>query len=75
MQSIVLDVKNVRGTICFDQKSDLKRPLILRAINKSYLDNANAMKGNATRGCVYTIHKYTLTNTSNTFQINQQQQT
>ena len=33
------------------------------------IENANAMKANATRGNVYT-----LTNTSNMFQINQQQQ-
>ena len=34
-------------------------------------DNASRTKTNATRGSVYTIHKYTITNTSNTFQINQ----
>ena len=39
------------------------------------IDNENATKSNATSGNVYTIHKYTLTNTSNTLQINQQQQT
>ena len=38
------------------------------------IDNTNTMKANATRGCVYPILKYTLTNISNTFQINQQQQ-
>ena len=32
------------------------------------------MKANATRGSVYTIHKCILTNISNSFQINQQQQ-
>ena len=38
------------------------------------IDNANTTKANATRGSVYTVHKYTLTNTLNTFHINQQQQ-
>ena len=36
------------------------------------IENISAMKANATRGNVYI--QYTLTNTSNTFQINQQQQ-
>ena len=36
--------------------------------------NANTTKANTTRGNVYTIYKYPLTNPSNTFQINQQQQ-
>ena len=31
-------------------------------------------KANATRGNIYTRHKYTLTNTSNMLKINQQQQ-
>ena len=38
------------------------------------IQKANTTKANATRGSVYTIHKYTLTNTSYTFQINHQQQ-
>ena len=36
------------------------------------IDNTNATNANVTRGNV-TRHKYTLTNISNTFQINQQQ--
>ena len=36
------------------------------------IENANTTKANVTRGTLYTIQKYTLTNTSNTFQINQQ---
>ena len=36
--------------------------------------NANKTKANAIKVCVYTVHNYTLTNTANTFQINQQQQ-
>ena len=38
------------------------------------IDNANTAKANITRGSVYTINKYTLANTSNTFRITQQQQ-
>ena len=36
------------------------------------IDNADTTV-NATRDIIYTIHKYILTKTSNTFQINQQQ--
>ena len=36
--------------------------------------NANAAKANTTSGNVFTMHKYTLTNSSKIFQINQQQQ-
>ena len=38
------------------------------------IDKANAAKTYITRGYVYTIHQYTLTNILNTFQINHQQQ-
>ena len=38
------------------------------------IDNVNITKANATRGIVYTIHKFSLTNASNILQINQQQQ-
>ena len=38
------------------------------------IDNAYTKKTNAIRFSIYTIHKYTLTNTSNTFKINHQQQ-
>ena len=38
------------------------------------IENANTTNAKATTDSVYTIHKDTLTNTSNTFQINQQQQ-
>ena len=38
------------------------------------LETENATKANLTRGSVYKIYKYTLTNTSNAFQINQEQQ-
>ena len=38
------------------------------------IGNTNTTKAKATRVSVYTIQKYTLTNTSHTFQIKQQQQ-
>ena len=46
--------------------------LTLITVNKNY-KNAKATKSNATRDSVNTIHKDTLTNLLNTFQINQQQ--
>ena len=36
-------------------------------------DKANTTRAGATMGSVCTIHKYTIPNTSNTFQINHQQ--
>ena len=38
------------------------------------IENANTTKAKAIRVSVHTIHKYTITNTSNNFHINQQQQ-
>ena len=38
------------------------------------IDNAKTTNVNLTRETVFTIYKYTLTNTSNTIEINQQQQ-
>ena len=38
------------------------------------IDNAYITKANATRSSVYTMHKYLPTNTSNTFEIKQQEQ-
>ena len=47
-------------------------------MSKSYKNKDISIKeienANSTRLSVYTIHKYTLTNTPNIFQINQQQQ-
>ena len=43
------------------------------AMSMKEIDNANTMNANATIVRMYTIHNYTLTNTSNTFYINQQQ--
>ena len=38
------------------------------------IDKANTTKAKAIKDSVYTLHKYTPINASNTFQINQQQQ-
>ena len=82
---ILTDIQHVvNNTTTNKEMETIRYRLTLRTIcksrkNKNYeyerLDNTDTMKANATRWSVYTIHKYTPTNTSNTSQIKQKLQT
>ena len=60
--------------ISFNIKNNKQKPQKTKPMNMKEADKVNTTKANATKGIVYIIHKYTLTYTSNTFQINQEPQ-
>ena len=55
-------------------KNNKKNATRTKIMSMKDIESANTMKANVTRASVYTIHEYTRTNTSNSFQRNQQEQ-